>query len=175
MKVNTRKRKESRKVFEQLYGREELTDRMYRIKFTGKEGTECHLSLEQSHELSHEITALIQQQLPDVQDVNVTFETARQRHIVAQDVTGQSADLIGRLDEMINKAPDKLNCHDIKIYRQGEKVSVFLHCGLKGNYGSERIEKLSKNISRRIKKNFTRVDSVHIHVEPLDAKPGDSA
>lgn len=33
MKVNTRKRKESRKVFEQLYGREELTDRMYRIKF----------------------------------------------------------------------------------------------------------------------------------------------
>ena len=134
-----------------------------------------NLSLEQSHELSHEITALIQQQLPDVQDVNVTFETAKQRHIVAQDVTGQSADLIGRLDEMINKAPDKLNCHDIKIYRQGEKISVFLHCGLKGNYGSERIEKLSKNISRRIKKNFTRVDSVHIHVEPLDAKPGNSA
>ena len=33
MKVNTRKRKESRKVFEQLYGREELTDRMYRIIF----------------------------------------------------------------------------------------------------------------------------------------------
>ena len=31
MKVNTRKRKESRKVFKQLYGRQKLTDRMYRI------------------------------------------------------------------------------------------------------------------------------------------------
>jgi len=81
MKVNTRKKKESRKVFEQLYGCEELTDRLCRI--------------------------------------------------ISQ--------------------------------------------GLKGNYGSERIEKLSKNISRRIKKKFTRVDSVHIHVEPLDAKPGDAA
>ena len=133
-----------------------------------------NLSLEQSHDLSHEITALIQQQLPDVRDVNVTFESAKQRHIVARDVTEQSADLIGKIDKMINKAPDKLNCHDIKIYSQGGKVSVFLHCGLKGNYQSELLEKLSKNISRRIKKNFTRVDSVHIHVEPLDAKPGDA-
>jgi cation diffusion facilitator family transporter len=133
-----------------------------------------NLSLEQSHELSHEITALIQQQLPDVRDVNVTFESAKQRHIVARDVTDQSADLIGRIDKMINKAPDKLNCHDIKVFSQGEKVSVFLHCGLKGNYQSELLEKLSKNISRRIKKTFSRVDSVHIHVEPIDVNPDDT-
>jgi cation diffusion facilitator family transporter len=130
------------------------------------------LNLDQSHDLSHEITALIQQQLPDVRDVHVTFEVSRQRHIMARDITHESAEFIRALDRMINRVPDRLNCHDIKIYSQGGKISVFLHCGLKRNFGSERIEKLTKNISRRIKKSFARVDSVHIHVEPIDAENG---
>jgi hypothetical protein len=41
MKVNTGKKKESRKVFEQLYGREELTDRMYRIISQKKKGLDA--------------------------------------------------------------------------------------------------------------------------------------
>ena len=43
MKTNTKKIKESRKVFEQLYGREELTDRMYRIISQGKKGLDAFL------------------------------------------------------------------------------------------------------------------------------------
>jgi hypothetical protein len=36
MKLNTSKRKESRKVFEQMYGREELTGRRYLIILQGE-------------------------------------------------------------------------------------------------------------------------------------------
>lgn len=43
MKANTRKRKESRKVFEKLYGRQELVDRMYRIISEGKRGVDAFL------------------------------------------------------------------------------------------------------------------------------------
>jgi transposase-like protein len=43
MKANTRKRKESRKVFEQLYGRQELLDGMYRIISQGKQGLDAFL------------------------------------------------------------------------------------------------------------------------------------
>ena len=43
MKANTRKRKESRKVFEKLYGRQELVDRMYRIITEGKRGVDAFL------------------------------------------------------------------------------------------------------------------------------------
>jgi len=38
MKVNTRKRRNARRVFEQLYGRQELIDRMYQITSKGKQG-----------------------------------------------------------------------------------------------------------------------------------------
>lgn len=43
MKSNTRKRKESRRVFEQLYGHQELTERMYRIISQGKQGLDAFL------------------------------------------------------------------------------------------------------------------------------------
>lgn len=43
MKVDTRKRKKSSKVFEQLYGRQGLVDRMYRIISEGKQGIDAFI------------------------------------------------------------------------------------------------------------------------------------
>ena len=43
MKVNTRKRKKSSTVFQQLYGRQELIDRMYTIISQGKQGLDAFL------------------------------------------------------------------------------------------------------------------------------------
>jgi len=43
MKVDTRKRKKSSKVFEQLYGRQGLIDRMYRIISEGKQGIDAFI------------------------------------------------------------------------------------------------------------------------------------
>ena len=128
------------------------------------------LSLEESHELSHKIGELIQQALPDVGEVSVTFEYVKQKYIVAKDVTEQSADLINRIDSLINKVPDKLNCHDIRIYSQGDKLTVFLHCGLRGNYTTEKFERISKNISQRIRKTINNIESIHIHVEPIEGE-----
>jgi cation diffusion facilitator family transporter len=125
------------------------------------------LSLEESHELSHRIGKLIQNALPGVGEVSVNFESMKQNRIIADDITEQSTELIKKIDALINKVPEKLNCHDIKIYRQGEKLTAFLHCGLRGNYPVAKIEKVSKNISQRIRKTISNVEGVHIHVEPL--------
>jgi len=43
MKLNTKKRKKATRVFGQLYGREELVDRMYQIISRGKEGLDSFL------------------------------------------------------------------------------------------------------------------------------------
>jgi len=43
MKVNTRKRRNARRVFEELYGRQELIDRMYQIISQGKQGLDAFL------------------------------------------------------------------------------------------------------------------------------------
>ena len=43
MKVNTRKRKNARRVFEQMYGKQEMIDRMYQIISQGKQGLDAFL------------------------------------------------------------------------------------------------------------------------------------
>jgi divalent metal cation (Fe/Co/Zn/Cd) transporter len=113
---------------------------------------------------------MIQHELPEVGEVSVNFEYMKQKHIVARDVTEQSRELIGKIDTLINKVPHKLNCHDVKIYSQGDKLTVFFHCGLRGNFATENIEKVSRNITKRIRKTFSNIESIHIHVEPIDSK-----
>lgn len=43
MRVNTRTRRKARRVFEQMYGRQELLDRMYQIVSQGKQGLDAFL------------------------------------------------------------------------------------------------------------------------------------
>jgi hypothetical protein len=43
MRVNTRKRKKARRDFEQMYGKQEMIDRMYRIISQGKRGLDAFL------------------------------------------------------------------------------------------------------------------------------------
>jgi divalent metal cation (Fe/Co/Zn/Cd) transporter len=95
---------------------------------SGKKHITVHLevrksqSLAAAHELSHQISQLITSALPEVADVSVTFETAPQQHIIAWDVTGQRTELIKKLEDLVNRAPDKLYCHDLKIYQEGRSL-----------------------------------------------------
>lgn len=126
------------------------------------------ISLSESHKLSHKISGLIQEALTDVKEVSVNFEHVKQKHILAEDITVQSQELIKEIDFLINKVPEKLCCHDIKVYSQEGKITIFFHCGVKGDYSIEKTEMISKNIANKIKSNFKNIDNVHIHVEPLD-------
>lgn len=126
-----------------------------------------NLSLQESHNLSHEIGNLVQLSFADVEEVSVNFEYVKQQNIVAEDITAASQTLISEIDTLINRVPEKLNCHDVRVYRQGEKLTLFLHCELSGNYGTETIEKISNGISQRIRKLVSNVDDVFIHVEPM--------
>jgi cation diffusion facilitator family transporter len=126
------------------------------------------MSLKESHELSHTISSRIQAAMNDIEDVSVNFEFVKQRHIVAEDVTCNSEKLINEIGSLLNKAPDKLNCHDVRVYSNVGKLTIFLHCEMCGSYTTEKTEMITKNISNKIRRTFDYVESVHIHVEPID-------
>lgn len=125
------------------------------------------MNLNESHALSHKIGAMVQESMKDVKDVSVNFEYVKQNYITAEDITDKSQKLIESIGKLVNKVPDKLNCHDIKVYTQQGKKTIFLHCELNGNFSIEKIEKISKNISNKIRKNIGNIESIHVHVEPM--------
>jgi cation diffusion facilitator family transporter len=125
------------------------------------------MTLKESHNLAHEIGDLIKGELDSVEEVNVNFEYVKREFIAAQDVTDQNQGIVMKIKELINKVPDRLNCHDIKIYSQCDKLTIFLHCEMDDDYSTEKIESISKAISEKIKANIRNIDSIHMHVEPL--------
>ncbi len=125
------------------------------------------MTLKESHNLSHEIGDLICQELKDVKDVSVYFEYVKRQCIPAQDVTNQNQDTIARILELVEAVPERLHCHDIKIYSQAGKLTIFLHCEMREEYSIEQIETLTKVIREKIQSNIRNIDSVHIHVEPI--------
>ncbi len=125
------------------------------------------MTLKESHHLSHEIGDLICQELNDVKDVSVYFEYVKRQCISAQDVTAQNQDTIAKILELVETVPEHLHCHDIKIYSQGGKLTIFLHCEMKEEYSIEQIETLTKAIREKIESNIRDIDSIHIHVEPI--------
>lgn len=126
------------------------------------------MSLTESHELSHTIGSLIQNAAKDVEDVSVNFEYVKQHHICAEDITGESGALIEEICRLIKNNLEQVNCHDIKIYSDGEGIAIFLHCELSGSYSTEQTEAMSKIISNLIKENIENAKSIHIHVEPVE-------
>jgi len=125
-----------------------------------------NMSLAETHELSHRISRRIQDELCEVGNVSINFEYAEPRHILAHDITAASAALIQGISEMINRAPDKLNCHDIRVFSRQDRLSIFLHCALSKNYPTRALARLTNNLSRRIRAADRRIENVHIHVEP---------
>jgi divalent metal cation (Fe/Co/Zn/Cd) transporter len=127
------------------------------------------MTLKESHHLSHEIGDLICEQLLDVKDVSVNFEYVRRQYIEAQDVTAQKQNTIAKIMKLIEKVPEPLSGHDIKIYSQGDKLTIFLHCEMQEEYSIEQIETLSRVIREKIQTNIPDIDSIHIHVEPKES------
>lgn len=127
------------------------------------------MSLKESHDLSHEIGERIRDEVEQVADVSVNFEYVGQRYITAEDITESRQDLIGKIQQLVNGAPDRINCHDIRLFSQGELLTIFLHCEVCEDYPTDKVETIMKGISELIRRNIESVDSIHVHMEPAES------
>ena len=124
-----------------------------------------NLTLKESHDLSHRISNIIQDELPDIDSAVIYFQCSDQK-IMAEDITESRQDLIEDIRKRVKKIKDDMDCHDIKLYLQNKKISVFLHCAMNENYTVEKLEDLSRNITEELKNNIKHLDDIHIHFEP---------
>jgi len=99
--------------------------------------------------------------------VSLYFERAEQV-VETEDITETQQDIIDNIKTAVLKIRDNVDCHDIRLYRKGNKVSTFLHCGVRGDFTVDKLETISNSIKSELKNNVARLENVHIHFEPLD-------
>jgi len=128
-----------------------------------------NLSLKASHRLSHEIEDMIRNSIDNVEAASVNFEYVPQKCISARDVTQERRDMVNDIESLIRSSSSGIDCHDIRIYSQGEKYTVFLHCEFNdSSYEVEKTEAVIKSLCNILKISIKQIESVHIHVEPVD-------
>ncbi|HWQ42909.1 MAG TPA: hypothetical protein VN456_12855 [Desulfosporosinus sp.] len=75
---------------------------------------------------------MVQKAIKNVDNVSLYFERAEQV-VQTEDITETQQDIVDNIKTAVLKIRDNVDCHDIKLYRNGNKVSTFLHCGVRGN------------------------------------------
>lgn len=126
-----------------------------------------NLTLSATHELSHEISKRIKKEIDSIENVNLFFERA-EPELRIEDITEFATDIVCSIKEVVNGISDDMDCHEIRIYKKGDKVSTFLHCGVREEFTVDKLELLSDDIKRKLKSNVNHLENVHIHFEPLE-------
>ncbi len=126
-----------------------------------------NLTLRESHELSHLISNRIQQAMQGINNVNLYFECAEEV-VLTKDITESRSEIVASICETVSKINEDIDCHEIKLYSKGDKISTFLHCGVMGDFTVDKLEVISRTIKKELRKNVNRLENVHIHFEPLE-------
>lgn len=125
-----------------------------------------NLTLHDTHGLSHIIGDRLKNEINCVDNVNLFFERA-EREITTEEITAAEPEMVRRIAEAVNSLSCKLDCHEIRLYNNGEKFTTFLHCGVSAACTLEQLERLSDTIKRKLRNDIHRLENVHIHFEPI--------
>jgi divalent metal cation (Fe/Co/Zn/Cd) transporter len=127
-----------------------------------------NLTLRESHELSHKISAKMQQAVPSVDYVNLYFQRAQQG-IETQEVTSERKDLADNIRSTVERLGNSVDCHEVRLFKSGKAgVSAFLHCGVPEDFRMDKLESLSSAVKTELRSRLPELDHVHIHFEPAD-------
>jgi len=146
---------------------------IYVYELEGKKKITAHielkenLTLNESHELSHQISHMIQNAIKNVDNVSLYFERTEQE-VKTEDITEEQQDIVNDIRNTVSSINNNIDCHDIKLYSKGDKITTFLHCGIRGDFTVDKLEVVSMTIKDKLKSNVNQIENVHIHFEPLE-------
>jgi len=125
-----------------------------------------HLLLHQAHDLASHVEQDLKADIPAVKRVNTHIESRGTGVGSGLDVTAAEGDLVERVRRITDAVAGRECCHNILIRRQGNRLSVSLHCGFDPNLPVIEAHRLSSRIEEELKKDIPAIENVLVHTEP---------
>jgi divalent metal cation (Fe/Co/Zn/Cd) transporter len=125
-----------------------------------------HLLLHQAHELASHVEQDLRAEIPAIARVNTHIESRGTGIGSGRDVTAEEGPLVERVRRITDAVAGRDCCHNILVRRQGERLSVSLHCGFDRNLPVIEAHKLSTRIEDALKKDIPAIEQVLVHTEP---------
>jgi cation diffusion facilitator family transporter len=125
-----------------------------------------HLLLHQAHELASHIEQDLRADIPRIARVNTHIESRGTGVGSGRDVTAEEGPVVERVKRITDGIVGRECCHNILIRRQGDRLSVSLHCGFDPNLPVIEAHRLSSCIEEALKQEVPAIDQVLVHTEP---------
>jgi cation diffusion facilitator family transporter len=125
-----------------------------------------HLLLHQAHDLASHVEQDLRADIPAIARVNTHIESRGTGVGSGRDVTAEEGPLVAKVKAVADAVVGRACCHNILIRRQGERLSVSLHCGFDRNLPVIEAHKLSSRIEEALKREVPEIEQVLVHTEP---------
>jgi len=125
-----------------------------------------HLLLHQAHELASHIEQDLRAEISKIARINTHIESRGTGVGAGRDVTAEEGPLVEQVRSITDTVVGRACCHSILIRRQGDRLSVSLHCGFDPNLPVIEAHRLSTSIEEALKRAVPSIDRVLVHTEP---------
>jgi cation diffusion facilitator family transporter len=132
----------------------------------------CHLevdpglSLRDAHAQADRFEEALLAEFPEVAEVNTHIESRDDGVLPDEEVLRDVPKVEAALRAILHELKVKGACHDVKVYRLGNRRIVALHCDLEGDQPVGEAHALSSRVGEALKKRFPEILRVQIHLEP---------
>jgi cation diffusion facilitator family transporter len=127
-----------------------------------------HLSLEQAHEMASRIEADLRSDMTEIDRVYVHLESRGTGLGEGRDVTQEEGDLVEKVQRLTDDIAGSSRCHNVLLRRQGERLSISLHCHLDKDLSIIEIHEITTRIETQLRERIPGVDRCVVHAEPDD-------
>jgi cation diffusion facilitator family transporter len=128
-----------------------------------------HLSLQQAHEMASHIEKDLLQDMSEIEQVYVHLESRGTGIGDGLDVTPRESELVEEVKRLTDEIAGPSRCHNVRVLRHGEKMSVSLHCHFEKDLSIIQIHDLTSRIEEGLKKNIPELDRCVVHAEPASS------
>jgi cation diffusion facilitator family transporter len=125
-----------------------------------------HLSLEQAHEMASHIEEDLRTDMPEIDQVYVHLESRGTGIGHGRDVTPQEGELVEKVKRLTDEIAGASRCHNVLVRRQGDRLSISLHCHLDKELSIVEIHDITSRIESRLKERISGLDRCVVHAEP---------
>jgi len=125
-----------------------------------------HLLLHQAHDLASHVEQDLRADIPAIARVNTHIESRGTGVGSGRDVTAEEGPIVEKVKIVSDAVVGRACCHNILIRRQGERLSVSLHCGFDRDLPVIEAHRLSSRIEEILKREIPEIEQVLVHTEP---------
>lgn len=126
---------------------------------------ESHQRFDEAHEASSRIESRLMEKIPEIKDVKVHIEDARDRVVQAFDITDQSKPLIAAVRAIAADTQPVLACSDFIVMDIGGHKKMMLNCVVPGDLSLDEVHAITTRLENRIHRNIPEISSIVIHPE----------